>query len=266
MVQRKAHLVKMKYSSNGSTVRRHRCRSISGFSLIELLIVLAIAALLIGLLMPHFTRIREMARQAACASNMHQIGIGLSIYLDENWEQYPASYFSGSKKKNRPAQPLEMNTVQLGRHKPLDRVTGWDGIGWLYYEGMVRSPQVYYCPSHIGSNPFENYQEDWANPTEEKTDLIRINYHYRNKIDSTVLVNWQRDNLHRLHMGKAIVMDGLRTKSDFNHGVGANYLRVDSAVRWFDDPGGQIYDSLPTGDESEPRWGMDPWKVINSRP
>ena len=52
----------------------------SGFSLIEILIVVAIIATLVGLLLPAVQSARETARRTSCMSNLRQIGIGLHSF------------------------------------------------------------------------------------------------------------------------------------------------------------------------------------------
>src|SRR5205807_6277162 len=55
----------------------------NGFTLVELLVVMAIVAVLSGILFPVCARVRESAHQASCASNLNQLGHGLRLYMQE---------------------------------------------------------------------------------------------------------------------------------------------------------------------------------------
>ena len=64
----------------------------SGFTLIELLVVIAIIAILAALILPVFHRGKESARSASCLSNLHQIGIGLQLYVSDNGNRLPSMF------------------------------------------------------------------------------------------------------------------------------------------------------------------------------
>ncbi|MCW5777096.1 MAG: prepilin-type N-terminal cleavage/methylation domain-containing protein [Phycisphaeraceae bacterium] len=55
-----------------------------GFTLVELLVVIAVVALLIGLLLPALAGAREAARGAVCLSNLRQMYLACRIYADEH--------------------------------------------------------------------------------------------------------------------------------------------------------------------------------------
>ena len=64
--------------------RRRVCgsRPRDGLTIVELLVVVAILALLVGLLFPAIQSAREASRRTQCKSNLRQCGIALTLYLD----------------------------------------------------------------------------------------------------------------------------------------------------------------------------------------
>jgi len=60
-----------------------------GFTLIEILVVIAIIALLAAILFPVFARARAKARQAHCASNLKQLATAFEMYVTDYDDTYP---------------------------------------------------------------------------------------------------------------------------------------------------------------------------------
>jgi prepilin-type N-terminal cleavage/methylation domain-containing protein len=61
------------------------------FTLVELLIVIAIIAMLIALSLPALSRAREQARRAVCTSNLHQLSTAIVAYAAANHGRLPRS-------------------------------------------------------------------------------------------------------------------------------------------------------------------------------
>jgi len=78
--------------SGRSYGRARHCRRRSAFTLVELLVVVAIICLLAAILFPVFATVRERARQTSCLSNLKQIGLGLEQYLSDYDSIYPQEH------------------------------------------------------------------------------------------------------------------------------------------------------------------------------
>lgn len=81
-----------------------------GFTLVELLVVMAIIGILIGLLLPAVQAARESARRASCISNLRQLGVAMHNFHDSQGI-FPASCVLGMS--------------------PGGKKTGWHGWSWL---------------------------------------------------------------------------------------------------------------------------------------
>jgi len=62
-----------------------------GFTLVELLVVLAIIAILAALLLPALAKGRARAQATACGGNLRQLGLAFQLYLPDNADTFPTS-------------------------------------------------------------------------------------------------------------------------------------------------------------------------------
>ena len=69
--------------------QEHLRRARTGFTLIELLVVIAIIAILAALLLPALARAKQKGQQSVCLSNLKQIGLAFTMYLNDHEDRFP---------------------------------------------------------------------------------------------------------------------------------------------------------------------------------
>ncbi len=120
----KAAAIRRMHSRHASRVTRHPF----AFTLIELLVVIAIIAILAALLLPVLSAAKQRAWTAQCQSNLHQIGLGMKMFADENGELYPES---GGK-------------ISWNATDPQTQKNGW--MQQIF--SFTQNTNIYHCPGN----------------------------------------------------------------------------------------------------------------------
>lgn len=102
------------------------------FTLIELLVVIAIIGILASMLLPALSQARGVAYQATCTSNLKQIGLGLSFYIND-YDDYFPSYDLGSIEGTR----MWYSNIN-------EKITGKTSASWT----LPDEPAFWKCPSN----------------------------------------------------------------------------------------------------------------------
>ena len=75
-------------------MRQTNCDHRRGFTLVEILVVIAIIGVLLAFLLPALEKAREQANSVRCANNLSQIGMALLMYGQDNHGQFPRTTYA----------------------------------------------------------------------------------------------------------------------------------------------------------------------------
>lgn len=134
-----------------------------GFTLVELLVVVAVIALLMGLLLPALSKARESGRELKCAANIRNVGQGVTIYTSSS-EFFPASYVYPS---SNTGMAWKISDQQLENPNPTTGYMHWSSALLEQDNGGVAN-EAFECPTvYNGGAPRTNpgresrYWETW---------------------------------------------------------------------------------------------------------
>jgi len=108
----------------------------SGFTLVELLVVIAVVAIIAAILFPVFARVREKARQITCLSNLRQLTLAFAEYTDDNDGVLPGAIDVGNGGAGVSGGWMFLDATADTKFNP--------AAGSLY--PYVKNAQVYVCP------------------------------------------------------------------------------------------------------------------------
>jgi prepilin-type N-terminal cleavage/methylation domain-containing protein/prepilin-type processing-associated H-X9-DG protein len=123
------------------------------FTLVELLVVIAIIGLLLSILMPALSRVREMAKRTICTSNVKQIGTAIASYAADyddllpfygGWDPAYKGAFSGKAKDEGHPYAVYRADKDPWIGPPLVAMK----LACLAEGGYSSDGKVFYCPSN----------------------------------------------------------------------------------------------------------------------
>ena len=227
-------------SSTGSSRRR------SGFTLVELLVVIGIIAVLVGILLPTLARARDAANRVNCLSNLRQLHLATVEYSFKFKDKVPIGYVHGYRQMN---YLIWSNVAPPGEQYVLHGLLVESGVlGKDASNKNAKSPQILYCPSRVDDwNGYNTPLNPWP-PGSDPSQPTRASYVCRPVIDwgyppSAKKVGDKFPKLTKLK-NKAIFADACSDNDDLkaSHKKGINVLYGHGGANWVNQ--GVFWDDL----------------------
>lgn len=135
----------------------------SRFTLVELLVVVAIIALLAAVLLPVLGRAQWAARRSQCLSNLRQAHAAFHLYASDEDGRVPLGYRTVSKQYNS-----MIYSATAGQ---------WVLFGRLVLAGEVSDPRVLFCPAENNEKfVFNSTANPWSAPGTTPLANIQAGY------------------------------------------------------------------------------------------
>lgn len=211
-----------------------------GFTLIELLVVIAIISLLVSILMPSLKRAKYLTLRTMCASNQHNLGLGMHQYNME-YGGLPIGHYG-----------------YLGQHKWGSYMMNWGNspeanmlLGKLWHGELAVDGRLFYCPLESEDERLMYNTEYNTWPPEEGTTFCRSSYATRPSISWNHF--WWPNNMPELPSSlpaqTAMLSDYVFGPDSLNrHPEGVNVSYGDGSTHWVEvERFQESLDDLPTG-------------------
>lgn len=195
-------------------------RQTTGFTLVELLVVIGIITVLISMTMPVIKSARNAATNLRCQTNLRELSNAYRMYSQSFKDQVPLGYQNNTMQNNY--------TAYFGnRRRELFPML-------LVNARLLKMPQVYFCPAEIDDAfSFNTRTNPWP-PVVGSRTTVRVGY------GSRPIVNWPnnqpfpRDPFPRLtKLGRKAILSDLTTSTfalRTRHKKGVNVAYADGSV------------------------------------
>jgi prepilin-type N-terminal cleavage/methylation domain-containing protein len=187
---------------------------LSGFTLVELLVVIGIIAILLGVLLPGLNKARSASNRTVCLSNLRQLCQAVVLYASENRGAIPPN--NGGSLNQSQTWEVWFDPATTGGIRPPAQgyIDNWSGVGILFVRRLIKEPQAFYCPGQVIE--LLTYPTGWEHDKRQPIGYKAIGYIYRlfgqsqpPYITPTDVKEIQSFRLGKMRGAKALCMDAI---------------------------------------------------------
>lgn len=249
----------------------------TGFTLVEVLVVIAIISLLVAILLGAIVYVRSRARLLECGNNARQIVMGSRNYASR---VRPYKLFPPGPPQAYPAPPALSYFTVAGANQAggnLGQMVVWDGNapaglqvrnhGWLYQQKDVANETAFYCPDQAGeyfsnntvSGFFDSNNTSRWGVTGAGAGVIRTSYAMRSSLHNqqgnsltTRPISTESESSRDAAVADVFTVSPTIGDNRLAHGNNRyTVAAADGSVKVYEDPGKLIearnFTSLPAG-------------------
>jgi len=204
-----------------------------GFTLLEILVVIAIISILAAMLMPALQKAREKARQGVCMSNLKQIYLATMMYASDN---------DGYLPPNRAVYPLNPPSTYrwhgiLGYHGYIKPSESSGLLGYIPLKSAV------VCPTGVGLGEIYNSGQGWWSNYVANVNIFPVTSRKlgtcKRPSETLMICDGKSDRT-------TVSRDWWSDRASYRHSGGINILYVDGHVKWLNDQ--------PSTSPTDPFW------------